>query len=139
MSNLDEDWYVDLIKKNSPYKDVALASEISLDLIHHKSTSPKIQIGHEEIKSSDLDNPIYNGYSELEGEEILVTSIQVICPRKGWVKVRNTIKKAYQGKSPFEDNEAYSSLFTIGTEVIQKTNRNIQFIELVGVAIPRII
>lgn len=138
MSNLDESWYVQLLLDNTPYLDISLATETTLDLIHHSSPNPKITIGHEEIRLEFAETLTTNLYRELDNEEILLTLIQVICPRAGWVDVRNTIKAGYQGKSPFPEDSDYSSLGTAGTKVVAKTNTHVWFTEMIALVMPRI-
>ena len=138
MSNLDESWYVQLLLDNTPYTDISLADEVALDLIHHGGVEPKIAIGHEEIRLQQAESLFSNLFQEIENEELLLTSISVICPRAGWVDVRNIVKQGYIGHSPFPLDSSYSCLGTAGCTVVAKTNTKIRFTELIALVMPRI-
>jgi len=134
----DESYLIDLIKTNTEYTDVDYADDLSIDLIHVPLIEPMIRVGHLGIRRQFPEDTIADGYHELENQEVLHTSIQILCLREDLSKVRTNIKKAYIGKSPYPSDGNYSSLIFLEASVIAKTSDKIWWSEIIGLHMPQI-
>jgi len=134
----DEKVIIDIIKTNTPYKDVQYAEETSIDLIHQELAAPRVYVGHLGIKLQAPEDMQANGYNELDNQEILLTSILFICKRSELATVRNNIKAAYIKKSPYPDDSDYSSFMFLEASTVAKTSTKIIWQEIIGTLMPRV-
>ena len=112
--------------------------EATQDLLNNHEPVPRIYVGHIGIKLQYPEELFANGYSELENQELLVTTIQLICLRTELHIIRPKIKNAYTGFSPFANDANYSSIVFISADTVAATNKKIWWVETVGCVMPRI-
>jgi len=134
----DEIYLINLIKDNTTYTNVWYADDNNIDLVHIDLLEPRILVGHLGIKRQFPEDLEADGYHELQNQEILLTSIQLLCNRSDLSTVRTDIKKAYTGKSPYPTDGSYSNLVFMEASVIAKTGDKIWWQEILGLHMPQI-
>lgn len=135
-----EEWLIDIIKNHtSPqYRDVNLAEETIADWVQLPLITPKIYVGHLGIKLQYPESIWADAYSEHDNQEMLITTIQVLCKRADYPEVRTNIKTAYTGKTPFPEDANYSNLAFVEHSVVAKTGNKLHFQEVVGLIMPQL-
>jgi hypothetical protein len=95
------------------------------------ATSTKVYIGHSGIRLQDNQMMYADGYSELDNPEVIITRIQIICPRTDWVTARMAVRNAYKNWSPIDDGN-FSNLFFIEGHILGLVEKNVMYEELIG-------
>ena len=103
----------------------AIASTLST------ATSVKVYVGHRGIRLQDPEMMYADGYSELDNQEVLLSVIQIICPRTQFVTARTAVRNAYKNYSPVDDSD-FSNLFFVEGRILGTTEQNVMYEELVG-------
>ena len=134
----EETWLIQTLLDNTSYRDIKLATDTTIDLIHEDLAEPRIFVGHVGIKLEQPGDMRADGFHELENDEVLITTIQFLCKRSDLVTVRTSIKTAWSGKTPFPNDSDYGTLFFMEASVVAKTSNNVWWQELIGLATPRI-
>ena len=135
---MGEQYLIDLIKSKTSYTDVTLADESTVDLINTPLTTPRIMVGTIGVKLQYPETFFTDAYRGTENQELQVSSIQLICLRGDLVTVRQAIKDAYTGESPFTNDSNYSTLNFMEGNVVAKTGTKIWWQELIGLVMPRV-
>lgn len=135
---LDEIFLINRIKSETGYTDVQYAVDSVSDLHKVALTQPKIYVGHLGIKLRYPQNLDANGLVEIENPELLITAIQILCRREDLSEVRQKVKDAYVGYSPYPQDSDYSSITFLEATVVAKTNEKIWWQEVIGLEIPRV-
>jgi len=135
---IEESWLVNLLKERTSYSNIVLADDVAIDLIHLSVDTPRIFVGTVGIKLQYPETFFADAYKELENQELQVFSVQFICKRSDLATVRNNIKIAYTGQSPFPLDSNYSSVAFMEASLVAKTSTKVWFQELLGVVMPRI-
>jgi len=138
MTMVSEQWFIDIIKENTPYKRVNFAEENNIDLLHDQNTTPRIFVGHRGIKLQYPETFFTDAYKGTDNQELLITEIQFICTRAELPTVRDNIKNAYTGKSPFPGDSSFSTINFMEASLVAKTTTKIYWSESVGLVMPRI-
>lgn len=135
---MTEEYLIDLIKTKTSYTDVSVADDSAADLINLPLSAPRIMVSTMGIKLQYPETFFTDAYKGTENQELQVSSIQFICFRTDLPTVRQAIKDAYTGESPFPLDSNYSSLNFMEGNVVAKTGTKVWFAELIGLVMPRI-
>lgn len=102
--------------------------------------APKVYVGHTWIKTHGLSiNEIYfNGFRELDNEQILITAVQFICRRQDFITVRTNIFNACSGFNPFPLQGDYSLLGFLESERVAAAGKKIWWKDYFGFSFPRL-
>ncbi len=95
------------------------------------ATTIKIYVGHRGIRLKDQTTLYSDGYEELDTQEVLLTVIQIICPRTQFVTARKAVRMAYKHYSPIDSSD-FSNLFFLEGHVLAVAEGNILYEELIG-------
>lgn len=133
-----EEYLIDLIKSKTTYTDVTVADDSAADLINTPLSTPRIMVATMGIKLQYPETFFTDAYKGTENQELQVSSIQFLCFRTDLPIVRQAIKDAYTGESPFPNDSNYSTLNFMEGNVVAKTGTKVWFQELIGLVMPRI-
>jgi hypothetical protein len=99
---------------------------------------PRLYVGHIGIKRMRQQDFWSDGYTDLESDQILLTEINYICDRLQWKEVRENIRTAYLGWSPFPNNSDVSSVTFVEALFKGGTEDRVWWAEVVGLIYPKI-
>lgn len=105
-------------------------------------TTPEIRVGHQAIRPvNEADKYFYSdGYQDLEKPLILLTKIEIYCPRSSWATVRTNVANSYKGWTPVAPAGLtnFSAIIFVEANLEGVSNNNVWWSELVGTVFPRI-
>jgi hypothetical protein len=134
----DEQLFVDHLQAQLPTYIVSLTNENNFDETSANDQTVRIFFGH---LGEHLKNPEAvwaDSYRELDNECMVISEIQVCCPRSSFITVINAVKTAYKGWTPFPGDGNYSSMSFLKGAVATYAAGKIWWSEQVMIVTPRI-
>jgi len=116
---------------------VEIATGVNTENLIGTLVSPLIFVGHVGMKLQDQNSIWSDGYDDVDNPQLLLTEIQIMCPRAELAEVRSNIATAYRKFSPFPADGNYSNLAFIEAKLEEATKYNVFWKEFVGLIFPQ--
>ncbi len=133
-----EQLFVDHLAAALPDYIVGLTQELNNDETANGDDNVYVYFGH---LGEHLKNPEAvwaDSYRELDNECMVISEIQILCPRSSLVTVVNAVNTAYKGWTPFPGDGNYSSMSFLKAAVATYSAEKILWAEQVAIVTPRI-
>lgn len=114
-----------------------LRDERQLDFASSKEVV--VYLSHTGIRLKDPHEFWADGYQERQNPQMLVTTIEFICPQTELHIVRTKIYKAYSTFDPVENDASFSHLSLVSARVAARSGTKVWWLEDIGMIFPRIL